>query len=57
MKKEELQLNNQNKTSGTKGSKNERKPYKSPTLTVYGTVSKLTQGTRSKGVEGVRKQV
>lgn len=31
-------------------------PYKSPTLIQYGTVAKLTQGTRSRGKETRRRK-
>ena len=57
MKKEKSEFNNQSsELSESKTTKSQKKPYKSPILVEYGTVSKLTQGTRSKGVEGARKQ-
>ena len=50
MKNEKSQLKNQEDLN-----KNQKKPYKSPTLVQYGTVAKLTQGTRSRGKETLRK--
>jgi hypothetical protein len=51
VKDKQLELNdNQEKLS-----KNQKKPYKSPTLIQYGTVAKLTQGTRSRGKETRRR--
>jgi hypothetical protein len=32
--------------------KERRRPYRSPTLTCYGSVAKLTQGTRTVGNDG-----
>lgn len=49
MEKEKLQFNDQRETSKLK-----KKPYKSPTLVQYGTVAKLTQGSRSRGKETTR---
>lgn len=50
MKEEKSQFNNSQAQS-----KVQKKPYKAPTLIQYGTVAKLTQGTRSRGKEVSRK--
>ena len=50
MKNEKSQFNNKEDLT-----KSQKKPYKSPTLVQYGTVAKLTQGTRSRGKETARK--
>ncbi|HEX2446515.1 MAG TPA: hypothetical protein VHJ77_21380 [Vicinamibacterales bacterium] len=39
-------------SGGINGGRKERRPYRSPTLTCYGSVAKLTQGTNTVNNDG-----
>jgi hypothetical protein len=43
---------NEPRDAGDEAGKSRRRPYRSPTLTSYGSVAKLTQGTLTAGNDG-----
>jgi hypothetical protein len=48
----EISMTHASERRDSDGAGTERRPYHSPTLTCYGSVAKLTQGTRTVGNDG-----